>query len=198
MELVTDSTENDTMQVFCRSVISRHAAQWPPEGQVLALEFLDWFGSNSLLKRDALMELCRSKGVSLSFAALPNELRGMNCSFQDKREIVIAEREVAPGADQHTLFHEFREILECEFVQLGYPIVGPQDSLEVQAELFAIACRMHGVIREFPAYLEMVASVEEKWLRYLGYVFVGFFTAACFFSCFYMRQMEEIGYEAER
>ena len=195
MELVTDRTGNDSIQAFCRSVISCHAAQWPPEGQVLAQEFLEWFGSNSLLKRDELKDLCRSKGVSLSFTALPKELRGVNCSFQDKREIVIAEREMVPGADQHTLFHEFREMLEREFVQLGYPIVGPQDSLEAQAELFAIACRMNGVIREFPAYLEVVARVEKKWLRYLGYAFVVLFTAACFLSCSYMRQMEEIGYQ---
>ncbi len=34
-----------------------------------------------------MRELCLSKGINLSFASLAQELRGFNCSFQDKKEI---------------------------------------------------------------------------------------------------------------
>jgi len=73
---------------FCKSVISRHSEKWPPEEETLAGEFVQWFGIRPFLTRDRMIELCLSKGVNLSFVALPQELRGVNCSFQDKTEIV--------------------------------------------------------------------------------------------------------------
>ena len=139
--------------------------------------------------------MCKAKGVSLSFVPLPQDIRGFNCSFQDKKEIVIAERELAPFADSHTLLHEFRELLEHQFVELGHATIGANGSLEVQAEAFAVGCRINAGERELPVYLEMASNVENKWVRYFGYAFVGVFTLAYFFSCICIRQLEEIGSE---
>jgi len=198
MELQTDEINKNAIIRFCQKVISRHVDNWPPTEEVLAETFVKWLGFNSFVTRDMLKDLCRAKGVNLSFISLPQEIRGFNCSFQEQREIVIAERERVPFADSHTLFHEFREMLEHAFTELGHPIIRPEDSLEVQAELFAIACRMRAAERELPAFLEMAMNVEKKWARYLAYAFWAIFALGYFFSCVSTPQMEEVFSEAGR
>jgi len=195
MKLLTDGAQNDPVLGFCLRVVSSHARNWPPTEDVLAEQFVDWLGVDSLVTRDGLTELCRARGVRLSFSSLPQEIRGVNCSFLNEREIVIAEHEAAPFSDTHTLFHEFREMLEQLFRELAHPTLGPNDSLEVRAEHFAAVCRMKIMARELPAFLERAQNNERKGARYLGYAFVGIFTLAYCFSCIYMRQLEEIGSE---
>lgn len=198
MQLLTDGTEKNPLLDFCLRVVSQDVEKWPPKEEALAEAFVDWFGFHSFLTRDAMKQLCRAKGVRLSFDSLPQDIRGIHCSFQNKKEIVITENELAPCADSHTLLHEFRELLENEFMVLGRATIGAKDSLEVQAEIFAIACRIEAGKRQFPVFLEMASSVEKRWVRYLGYACLGVFALAYFFSCIYMRQMEEIGSEAHR
>jgi len=141
--------------------------------------------------------LCRTKGVNLSFVPLPQEIRGFNCAFQEKKEIVITSHELAPFADSHTLMHEFRELLEHEFVALGYATIDV-DSLETQAEMFAMLARMEALTKDLPSFIEMAQSVERNWARYLAFVFWIVFCAAYLFSCVYLPEMEEIGAEAKR
>jgi len=192
-----DGRENNSVLGFCLRMISQHGGNWPPTEDVLAQEFADWFDLRSVLTRDGLKELCKAKGVSLSFATLPQDIRGVNCSFHDKKEIVIAEHELAPLADVHTLLHEFRELMEHEFIELRHATVRTKASLEVQAEIFAMTCRVYASNKEMPAFFEMVSTVENRWLRYLGYAFVFAFSFAHLFGCIYMRQLEEIGSEAQ-
>jgi len=198
VELLTDGTDTNPVRDFCLTMLSQYGENWPPTEEALAQEFVEWIGFRSVLTRDALNELCQAKGVRLSFVSLPQDIRGLNCSFQDKKEIIIAERELAPFADSHTLLHEFRELLEHEFVELGHATIGAKDSLEVEAEIFAMACRIEAGEKDLPVFLEMASKVEKKWVRYLGYAFVGVFGLAYLFGCIYMRQLEEIGSEIHR
>jgi Zn-dependent peptidase ImmA (M78 family) len=198
VKLLTDGAEKSPVLGFCLNMISQHGENWPPEDEVLAHEFVNWFGLKSFPTRSCLKVMCKAKGIDLSFASLPQDIHGSNFLFQDKKEIVIAERELAPFGDSHTLLHEFREMLEHVFVELGYPTISARDSLEEQAELFAGLCRMDAGAKELPAVLEMVQQVEKKWARYLGYVFVAAFALAYMFTCVYMRQLEEIGSEVHR
>jgi hypothetical protein len=78
----------------------------------------------------------------LSFIPLPPRLQGFHCSFEKKREIVISERELVPFAHVHTLFHEFREMLEHVFVERGHGTLNSKQSLEAKAEEFAMVARM--------------------------------------------------------
>jgi hypothetical protein len=118
MKLLTDGTGNDPILGFCQAVISRHAENWPPTEKVLADEFVNWLGSVKFFQsRDAMRELCLSKGVNLSFIPLPPDLHGFNCTFQDKKEIVLSEREIVPFAHLHTLFHELRVTCPPSLVQ---------------------------------------------------------------------------------
>jgi len=203
MKLLTDGAEKSPVLGFCLNIISQYGGNWPPDEDALAQEFVKWFGLKFLLTKSCLRELCKAKGIDLSFASLPEDIHGSNFLFQDKKEIVIAERELAPFGDSHTLLHEFREMLEHVFVELGYPTIVSkdsleEDSLEEQAELFASLCRMEAGMRDFPRMLEMMQQVEKKWARYLGYVFVVVYSFAHMFSCIYMRQLEEIGSEVHR
>jgi hypothetical protein len=141
--------------------------------------------------------LCAAKGINLSFVSLPQEIRGLNCSFGNKREIVITDAQPSPF-DLHTLFHEFREMLEHVFAELGHSTIGPDNFLEVQAEHFAVLCRMEAATRELPAFLEMTANIERKWTRYLSYGLLLVFGVAYVFSCIFTPQMEEVVSEARR
>ncbi len=189
MELLNGEIDRSPIVGFCKAVISRHAENWPPKEEVLAEEFVQWFGLQPFSTRDRLIDLCLSKRVNLSFAELPPELSGVNCSFQDKTEIVINERQTLFGADLHTLLHEF---------QLGYATLGAKDSLEVQAEIFAVSARIEAVKREIPAFIETVENVQAKWARYLSYGVLGVLGFIYLLSCVYLPHLEEIDSKIKR
>jgi hypothetical protein len=197
VKLLTDGAENNPILGLCLRLISQHGQNWPPTEDVLASEFVGWLGTSAFLSRDAMKRLCAAKGINLSFVSLPHEIRGFNCSFANKREIVITDTQPSPF-DLHTLFHELREMLEHVFAELGYSTIGPEDFLEVQAEHFAVLCRMAAATRELPAFLEMTGNIEKKWTRYLSYGLLLVFGVAYLFSCIFTLQMEEALSEARR
>ena len=198
MKLLTDGTDNNKLAGFCLGMISRHAEKWPPTEQALADEFVKWFGAKSFLTKTAMRELCLSKGIDLSFIPLPPRLQGFNCSFENKREIVLSERELIPFAHVHTLFHELREMLECVFAELGYATLTPKQSLEVQAEEFATVARMATATRELPDYIEMVSNIEKNWQRYFGYASLVVLVVAYMLSCVSLPQYEDMISEVRR
>lgn len=177
---------------FCLKVVSKCANHWPPTEEVLAGEFVNWLGFSALLTRDALTELCRAKGVNLSFVSLPQDIRGFNCSFREKNEIAIAERETAPFSDSHTLFHEFREMLEHIFVEIGHSTIETKDVLEARAEQFAVLCRIKTAEQELPAFFEMATNVGNRWARYFAYAALGTFAIAYLIGCVLTPQVEEL------
>jgi len=198
LELLTGEIEASPIVGFCKSVISRHTETWPPKEEALAEEFVEWLGLKTFLTRDKLIELCLSKRVNLSFVELPPELRGFNCSYQDKTEVVITQHETVLGADLHNISHEFREVLENGFVELGHSTLGAGDSLEVRAEHFAMSARMMVVAREIPAYLDTVSNAESTWVRYLGFGVLGFVGLVYLLSCVLLPHFEEIESQTNR
>jgi len=198
LELPNRGIDASPIVGFCKAVISRHVENWPPTEETLAEEFVQWFGLQPFLTRERLIELCLSKRVNLSFAPLPLELRGFNCSFEGKTEIVITQRETVLGADLHNLLHEFRELLENAFVQHGYATLGAENLLEVQAEHFAVSARMEIAKREIPAFIESAEKIDAKWARYLAYTFIGVFGLIYALSCIFLPQLEEIESQTTR
>ena len=191
VKLLTDGREKDPVLGFCHAFIARHAQNWPPTEDTLADEFIEWFAFKLIVNRDGMKELCWSKGINLSFAPLPQEIKGVNCSFVNKREIIIAARETVPFGDLHTLFHEFREMLEHAFAELGYPTIKREMFLEVQADHFATACRIAAFMREFPSFIAMAANIEKKWARYLVYGIAGIFAVAYCVNCIFLLTIED-------
>ena len=51
--------------------------------QVLAEEFVNWLGVRSFMMRSSMVELCSSKGITLSFAPVPP---GSTAHFNTKRK----------------------------------------------------------------------------------------------------------------
>jgi len=198
LELLNGEIDASPIVGFCKAVISRHAEHWPPTEQTLAEEFVQWLGLKTFLTRVELVELCVSKKINLSFAELPSELRGFNCSFENKAEIVIAQRETVPGADLHTLFHELRELLENAFVEHRYATLSADDLLEVQADVFAMSARMQVVIKEILAFVEIVKNANAKWARYLGLGVIGITGIIYLLNCVFLPRLEEIESEVKR
>ncbi len=198
MELLNGEIDTPPIVEFCKAVVSRNLENWPPKEETLADEFVQWLGLKTFLTRDKLIELCLSKRVNLSFVELPPELRGFNCSFENKTEIVIVQRQTVPGADLHNLFHEFREVLENGFIELGYSTLGEDEVLEVRAEVFAMSARMAVVTREIPAYIEIVSNADAKWVRYIGYGIIRVVGFIYLLSCVFLPQFEEIEAETKR
>lgn len=198
MYLLTDGTEKSPLLGFCLNVISKHGDKWPPSEEVLAKQFVSWFGFDSLLTKEKMKRSCEAKRVTLTFDDLPLEIRGLNFSFHHTKEIVITAEELAPFSHSHTLLHEFRELLEHEFVALGRATVGSPRALEVQAEIFAVYGRMEAGLREMPAFFEMAQNVENKWARRLSYALVIVGGLVYIFSCVYLPHMEDAVAEARR
>ena len=182
----------DNITAFCRTVISRHSANWPPNENVLAQEIVDFFGIGPFLTLETLVQLCRDHlRIPVSFIELPTELRGYNCSYGNKREIVVSQHQTFPGADQHTLLHELREILEATFEGLGHPIVNRRE-LEGFAESFAISVQMAVAERELPNLFQNAAEIERKWWRITAYVLLGVGGLAYLLGCALRPYLEDV------
>ena len=182
----------DVLNTFCQTVISRHSANWPPEEGVLAKELVDSFPSLSFLTPHALRQVCTALGITVSFAALPQELRGYNCRFEDKKEIVISTDQSFPGAGEHTLLHEVREILETVFEGLGHATVLNQDDLEESAESFAMQVRAEAICNMLPSLFSHAENVERKWARIITYAFLGLFFCGSLLGCALLPSFEDL------
>lgn len=152
-----------TVHGFCQHIIANHAGNWPPSEQVIAEEFVTFFKIDPVLRIERLTQLCTSLGISVSFKQLPTGLRGHNCVYRDKREIVITENVPSAsvlGSQEHTLLHELREIMEYDFRRLQRPIASSYDDREQRAEAFGIAVRVESAQKTFYGLLDGLGQPE--------------------------------------
>src|SRR5690242_17717980 len=133
--------------------------------------------------RDDLQRLCAQLGISLSFSSLPAELRGFNCVYQSKTEIVLSEQQSFWGVQEHTLLHELREILERSFITLGYPTVSDEQKLEKNAEDFARFIRMAAITKSLPIFFEGTEQIERKWVQVAAFLLIGCGVLFYFYTC---------------
>jgi hypothetical protein len=147
-------------------VHQKHGSEWPPTEEILAQKFVEYFKFKSLIVLEEIQKLCESSEIILRIAPLPDPLWGYNRRYQGKREILISNSQVL--TKEHTALHEFRELLEYEFRDLGTPICGNEDR-EERAEIFAISVRMCAFAKEIPAIMDRVSSIESKWWRGAAY-----------------------------
>jgi len=169
MATVTPSLP-DEIADFSRNVIARHSEQWPVSEQVLADEFLAFFGPASFLHFEGMVEFCHLRlQIPVSLAPMPKELRGFNGSYGNKREIFVASEPRIPDTKLHTLLHELREVIERQFQELGSPVASDED-LEVRAEAFASSVQISAVINLVPKIMNGASEIEKKWMRVGAYV----------------------------
>ena len=182
-----------TLPGFCQAVISKHASAWPPGEASLADEFLAFFQVEGFLGflRFAPEELCNKLGIRVTIRDLPQGLRGHNCAYEEKREIVIGAVNgpaATLGSQEHTLFHELRELIEYEFQKLGYPTaVGSR--LEERAESFASLVRSMAAMKGWgPVFQDF--DKQSGWAKF-GLILLGCGLLVTFFTYFMLPHWED-------
>lgn len=176
---------------FCASFIERGGSSWPPTEDALAREFVSFCGIAALVQFDALSELCVRLGITVSVQPMPSELRGHNSSYNGARTIAIAEQHSFPGAKEHTLLHEVRELLEHTFVHLGFGIAINPEDMEQRAEHFACFVRSTLAGQTMIEWLEHAEQVEKKWVRYGVYLICVVGGLAMFMGCILLPRFED-------
>lgn len=148
--------------------MANHSGNWPPAENTLAQEFAEQFSLKLLSSPERLIEFAKGLGIDASLGALPDEIRGLNCSMGERTVIVLSEQESFPGSREHTFFHELREIMEYQFRGAGCPTARGTE-LERRAEQFAGLVRMAICTREFGPLFEKAQAVERTWARVLAF-----------------------------
>jgi len=197
MSTPQQSGDSDRLLSFCQKIVAQRD-NWPPGEELLATEFIAFFGVTAFTHFGSLSQLCVELGILVSVRPMPNELRGHNAAYNGTRTITIAADERFPGVKEHTLLHELRELLEHTFVQLGTAIAVNHDDLETRAEHFACLVRSDLSQKMMFVGLKHAEQVERKWLRYglyAGVVLCGIAMAA---SCLLLPILEDQALEYRR
>jgi hypothetical protein len=156
---------SDPLRSFCKDFLSQNLESWPPREDALAKAFISKFPVSSFLMRPGVEAVCSTLGIEVSFRELPSELAGLNGAYEEKKEIVLTEKEDPLGIATHTLFHEIREIIERVFINLGHSTVSKEE-MEERAEQFAIAVRANSAIKENEFLFENAMNISSNWLRW--------------------------------
>jgi hypothetical protein len=181
----------DSLLAFCQESVSRYLGNWPPGEEVLAREFVSRFSLHRYPRLEDLMSFCSNLGIEASISTLPQELRGLNGCYGDRKTIVICEEERFPGTKEHTLFHELREILEYAFRDLGFP-TETDGQMEVRAERFAAQVRLTIGEVAWMAMFEGARTAEPKWLRWGAFLFIFLFAFGNAASCNLLPYFEDM------
>jgi hypothetical protein len=150
---------------FCKEFLILNLKNWPPDEDTLARAFISHFPTPSYLLQAGVQEFCAKLRIDVSFCELPPDLAGLNSEYDEKREIVLSEREYPLGITTHTLFHEIREIIERVFIDLGYPTIPPSE-IERTAEQFAVAVRVHSLLKETEFLFGSALEIQSNLLRW--------------------------------
>jgi hypothetical protein len=196
LESAISVVQRDEIAEFCQGVTSRHAEHWPITEDVLANEFLEFFGIQSLLLLtfQEVVQLCHSRlRIQVSVRQMPTGFKGFNGSYRDRCEIVISTDQELPGmADLHTLLHELREVIEWKFETIGRPTANCENlNLEDRAELFATAVQIFAGCQMLPGLLESASEIKLRWLRISAYIGIFAGAAVYVFGCFSLPKLED-------
>lgn len=181
-----------TLRGFCEGFIAKHSSGWPPHEATLADEFVAFLQLDSLLSVRDPKELCKRLGINVTVRGLPEGLRGHNHAYQGRQEIVlgaVSGQAEAFGVQEHTLFHELRELVEYEFRKLGRPTTTAASDLEARAELFASTVRSMAAMNFLkPAFEDW--DTKSRWGK-LGLVLLGCGLVITSFAYFLLPHWED-------
>jgi hypothetical protein len=189
--------EADRLLSFCQTFVERRGS-WPPSEDTLVREFVSFCGITAFGHFDTLTQLCVQLGVSVFVRPMPSELRGHNSSYNGNRTITIAEQQWFPGAKEHSLLHELRELLEHTFVHLGFAIASAPEDLEKRAEHFACLARSTLAQEMIEDCWRRAEQVERKWMRYSAYLLTVLGGLAVLISCLFLPTFEDQALEFHR
>ena len=183
-----------TLGRFCETVGANHLGSWPPSENALAHQFVSFFGIDGMLGMEELERLCRMVGVEVSVRDLPKPLRGHNCTYEGKREIVVGAVQgsaLVLGSREHTLLHELRELIECEFRRLGRPTATGFADMESRAEAFASQVRASASFKTWEGYFEAIDGIESRLLKIGAVIIVALLAMGHYLACVNLPQWED-------
>jgi len=176
---------------FCERVVAKYSANWPPTEETIAREFVS-FAQPDGLDLGSLEGLCARFGISVLVRRLPEGIRGYNHLFGQKRQILIAQSQSTGtvfGIQEHTLFHELRELIEYEFREIGSSVA--LSDLESRAESFASTVRLEASMMVWKPLLDDVTEMKSGWGRIVLGLLLVFFVAVQAFSCVMLPRWED-------
>ncbi len=182
---------SEPLTTLCQKIVYAHAEHWPPGEAAIAEEFASVYELQALPSTEDLLQLCLRLGIEMSVVPLPESLRGHNCAFGNRRNIVIAEEQSVVGATEHTLLHEMREMLEYTFADLGFP-TAKEEELEHRAEKFAQLVRMAAIQRDLIGFLENLSEITSTWWAIAASVLIGAGALVCSLGCALLPQLERL------
>jgi len=182
-----------TLSRFCETVIANHSGNWPPSEDVIAHQFISFFEIDGLLGMWDLEQLCRAIGVEVVSRDLPKPLRGHNCTYQGKSEIVVGTVQGAAGlgSTEHTLLHELRELIEYEFRRLGRAVAANFPDQESRAESFASHVRALAGLKAAKCVFELVGGIESRLLQFIAVIVVAALAMGHYLACVNLPQWED-------
>jgi len=189
--LPAESSPNDPLLAWCRAVAQQHAHQWPVPEPVLAASFVRSFGPDAFSTFQSICELCVRLGIDVSVRPMPPDIRGHNLFYENRRAIVVSEHQTFPGANEHTVLHEVRELVEHIFVELGVRTCSSMEEIEARAEEFASIARSEAFSNTLLVISTAAEEIEKKWARYGAYILIGVGGLAYLLGLWFLPALED-------
>lgn len=123
---------------------------------------------------------------------MPEDIRGHNHLYENQRVIVVSEHQTFPGANEHTVLHEIREMVEHILVGLGSRTCSSMEELEARAEEFAALARSDAFGDSLLVFWKNAEQIEKKWVRYGAYALIGLGGLLCTLGLFFLPVFEDV------
>jgi len=147
--------------------ISLSTSQWPTNEIELAAAFVTHFRIPALADQSGLHEFLAGSNIELREDHLPADLLGAHMCFERRRTILCS-------ADQdhllfriHTVLHEIREIIEADFVRLGFTTTGARGDLDSLADEFAFAVYLLSM-KDLMQWIQSATEIESSWQKWVS------------------------------
>jgi hypothetical protein len=176
---------------WCQAISVQYTEHWPVEEQVLAENFVRSFGPESISTFQSICQLCTRLDIEVSVRSMPTDIRGHNHLYENKRVILVSEHQTFPGANEHTVLHELREMVEHVFVDLGLRTCSSMEELETRAEQFASIARSEAFGYTLLVFWKNAEQIEKKWARYGAYALIGVGGLAYLFGLLFLPILED-------
>ena len=171
----------DLITDFCEAYVSQHRENWPTDEWELARAFVKFFEAPLLADMTSLQGFFTQTNIELRKCNLPAGLLGVNMSFEGKRRIDLSQRREQVYFRLHTVLHEIREIIENDFLRLGFSTTNSRN-IEDSADEFVFCAVLCSTKDPLENWVKTASEIESKWRRW---TILGLICAGAMFFCFW-------------
>ena len=156
----------DPLSAFCEQHISLNSKQWPTSEFELADAFITHFSIPALLDKERLHDFLVRSNIELREDHLPADLLGAHMCFGSKRTILFSADHGDVLFRIHTVLHEIREIIEADFVRLGFGTTGRRH-LDSLADEFAFTAYLWSMKASLGRWFQNAAEIDPNWEKWV-------------------------------